>query len=125
MTGRAGTPSSPEEIFRNSPEGLALFHVVRASLPSDVAVTERATASQIAFRNRRAFAYVWNPRQHLKTRVAAVLSFVLPRRLESPRIKEVVQPSPGLWMHHVELNAAEDVDAEVKTWLREAFDAAA
>jgi hypothetical protein len=57
--------------------------------------------------------------------VPAVLSIALSRRVDSSRFKEVVQPSRGVWMHHLELNTAGDVDAEVTAWLREAFDAAA
>jgi hypothetical protein len=124
MTGSAGTPSTPEELFSNSPEGLQLCQVVRSAVLSACPAVERTTTSQVAFRNRRGFAYVWNPRQHLKTEVPAVLSIALPRRIESARFKEVVQPSRGVWMHHLELATADDVDAEVIQWLREAFEAA-
>ena len=124
MTGSAGAPSTPEALFGNSPEGLQLCHVVRSAILGAVPAVERTTTSQVAFRNRRGFAYVWNPRQHLKTDVPAVLSIALPRRLESVRFKEVVHPSPGVWMHHLELLTADDVDSEVTGWLREAFEAA-
>jgi hypothetical protein len=125
MTGRAGTASTPEDVFRNSPDGLRLCHAVRDAILSAVPATVRTTTSQVAFRNRRGFAYVWNPRQHLKTGIPAVLSIALPRRVESPRFKEVAHPSPGVWMHHLELRTAEDVDEEVTAWLTDAFDAAA
>lgn len=124
MTGSAGTPSTPEELFSNSPEGLQLCQVVRSAILSAGPAVERTTTSQVAFRNRRGFAYFWNPRQHLKTEVPAVLSIALPRRIESARFKEVVHPSRGVWMHHLELATADDVDAEVIEWLREAFEAA-
>lgn len=90
-----------------------------------VPATVRTTTSQVAFRNRRGFAYIWNPRRHLRTGVPAVLSIALSRRVESSRFKEVVHPSHGVWMHHLELNTPGGVDAEVAAWLREAFDAAA
>ena len=125
MTGSAGTASTPEEIFSNSPAGLQLCQAVRAAILGTVPATERTTTSQVAFRNRRGFAYVWNPRRYLKTEVPAVLSIALSRRVVSSRFKEVVHPSPGVWMHHLELNTPGDVDAEVTAWLREAFDAAA
>ncbi len=124
MTGSAGTPSTPEELFSNSPEGLQLCQVVRSAILGNGPAAERTTTSQVAFRNRRGFAYVWNPRQHLKSDVPAVLSIALPRRIDSARFKEVVHPSPAVWMHHLELVSAADVDTEVTEWLREAFEAA-
>lgn len=124
MTSSAGTPSTPEALFSNSPEGLELCQVVRSAILSNGPAVERTTTSQVAFRNRRGFAYVWNPRQHLKTDVPAVLSIALPRHIVSARFKEVVHPSPGIWMHHLELLTPHDVDSEVTEWLREAFDAA-
>ena len=125
MTDSAGTASTPEEVFRDSPAGLQLCEAVHGAIMNAVPATVRTTSSQVAFRNRRGFAYVWNPRRHLRTGVPAVLSIALSRRIDSPRFKEVVQPSRGVWMHHLELNTAGDVDAEVAGWLREAFDAAA
>jgi hypothetical protein len=94
VTGGAGAASTPEEVFSNSPEGLLLCHAVRDAILSAVPATERTTTSQVAFRNRRGFAYVWNPRRYLKTEVAAVLSIALSRRVESSRFKEVAHPSP-------------------------------
>ncbi|HEY8699693.1 MAG TPA: DUF5655 domain-containing protein [Arthrobacter sp.] len=54
-----------------------------------------------------------------------ILSIALPRRVESPRFKEIVHPSPNIWMHHLELLTPDQLDAEVAEWLREAFEAAA
>ncbi len=125
MTGGASTASTPEKVFSYSPEGLRLCHAVRDAILGAVPATERTTTSQVAFRIRRGFAYVWNPRRYLKTEVAAVLSIALSRRVESSRFKEVVHASPDVWMHHLELVTADDVDEEVTAWLTEAFGAAA
>ena len=51
----------------------------------------------------------------------AVLSVALSRRVESVRVKQVVQPSPRVWMHHLELASPDEVDDEVAGWLREAW----
>ena len=125
MTGSAGAASTPEEVFSNSPEGLRLCDAVRDTIRTVGPATERTTTSQVAFRNRRGFAYVWNPRRYLKTGIPAVLSIALSRRVESSRFKEVVHASPGVWMHHLELVTADDIDEEVTAWLTEAFGAAA
>jgi hypothetical protein len=50
-----------------------------------------------------------------------VLSVFLRRRHGSPRWKEVVEPKPGRFTHHVELGAAKEVDNEVRGWLSEAW----
>ena len=64
----------------------------------------RVTKSQIAFRRRKGFAYVWRPGQYLKSDVPAVLSIALPREVASDRFKEVAHPSAKVWMHHLELS---------------------
>jgi hypothetical protein len=48
----------------------------------------------------------------------------LPRRSRSARWKSVVEPRPGLFMHHLEVHVARDLDAEVGRWLRQAWNAA-
>jgi hypothetical protein len=122
--------STPEEVFGGSPRGLELFHAVERLLaaagPAGAAspAEMRASKSQVAFRGKRGFAYMWWPGRYLKSDVPAVLSIALPRRIDSPRFKEVVNPSPGVWMHHLELRSEQDLDAEVAGWLGQAREAA-
>jgi hypothetical protein len=124
QAGPSGTASTPEQVFSGSPDGLRICAAVQRLIARHAQATMRTTTSQVAFRNRRGFAYVWNPRRHLKTNVPAVLSIAMPRRLESGRFKEIVSPSRGIWMHHLELNGVDEVDGEVADWLAEAFEAA-
>lgn len=114
-----------EKFFAGDAEGLRVYAKIAASI-RDIGPTEiRVSKSQVAFRRRRGFAFVWRPDMYLKpTGVAAVLSIALPRRLESPRFKSVVNPSPGVWMHHIELRIAREVDAHVRAWLAEAYGSA-
>jgi hypothetical protein len=85
----------------------------------------RVTKSQVAFRRRRGFAYLWLPGSWLARPAAeVVLSVALPRQDGSARFKEVVHPSPRVWMHHLELGSPEELDEEVIGWLREAFESA-
>ncbi len=97
-----------------------------AAVVGEVGPSERRiTKSQIAWRRRRGFARVWTPDRYLHGDGAPlVLSVALPRRDASPRWKEVVEPRPGHWMHHLELRAEDDVDDDVAAWLREAWAAA-
>jgi hypothetical protein len=118
--------ATPEEFFAGSDTGLAVYGRVRAvvaGLADDVTV--RTSKSQVAFRRRRGFAYLWRPGQYLRHPAAeVVLSVALPRELRSQRWKEVAHPSAGTWMHHLEVHSPADVDDEVRDWLREAAEAA-
>ena len=116
--------STPEEVFSGSPRGLELFHAVEAMLAAPTPPAIRATKSQVAFREKRGFAYIWWPGRYIASEVPAVLSIALPRRIDSGRFKEVVNPSPGMWMHHLELRTVDELDGEVAGWLREARQAA-
>ena len=84
----------------------------------------RVTKSQISFRRRRGFAYLWRPGTYIKSTVPVVLSLALPRNAASSRFKQIVHPSPAIWMHHLELRDITALDREVEEWMREAYDAA-
>ena len=71
----------------------AVAHMVAALGPAQI----RVTKSQIAFRRRTGFAYVWMPNMYLgRGYVPLVLTIGLRRRDASARWKQVVEPSPGL-----------------------------
>lgn len=110
-----------EEFFDGAPQGLAIHLAVAEAVASIGPADTRVTRSQIAFRNRRGFAYVWRPDRYVRSEVPAVLSIALSRRLDSERFKSVVQPAPRVWMHHLELSDPGEVDAEVVGWLAEAY----
>lgn len=122
MTGVAGR--SPEDLFDGFPRGLAVCRAVEQAVAAigDAAVV--VSKSQVAFRRRRGFAYVWRPGQYVDSEVPAVLSLALPREVLSHRFKEVVHPSSQVWMHHLELDDAAQVDNQVRAWLQEAYDGA-
>ncbi|WP_043497657.1 DUF5655 domain-containing protein [Georgenia sp. SUBG003] len=84
----------------------------------------RVSRSQIAFRRRRGFAFLWRPAQYVRSDFPAVLSIALPQAETSHRFKEVVHPSGRVWMHHLELDDVAQVDDEVAGWLARAYDAA-
>jgi hypothetical protein len=113
---------TPEDYFDGFPEGLALYKAVEDAIATIGQATVRVTKSQIAFRRRKGFAYVWRPGQHVKSEVPAVLSIALPREVASKRFKSVVHPSIKVWMHHIELNMPAQIDDEVREWLTEAYD---
>jgi hypothetical protein len=108
-------------LFRGFPETLAIFQTLERMVARIGVASVRATRSQVAFRRRRGFAYVWRPGQYVRSDVPAVLSIALGREARSGRFKSVVHPSPGVWMHHVELHDVSEVDDQIWAWLREAY----
>ena len=50
-----------------------------------------------------------------------VLTLALRRQDPSPRWKQIVEPYPGRFTHHLELFSPAEVDEEVENWLNEAW----
>lgn len=117
--------ATPDDFFAGEPVATATWRAVHAIVASRGPVEVRVSRSQIALRRRRGLAYLWVPGRYLRGRGApVVVSIVLGRRDASPRWKEVVQPSPRQWMHHLEVTDPAQVDDEVAAWLREAWERA-
>jgi len=126
MPGR-GEPVTLDEYFATAdPLSRELFEAVRGLIEPLGEVEVRPTKSQVAFARRRAFAWTWMPAQYLRTRALAplVLTLDLPRHDDSPRWKQVVEPKPGRFTHHLELYSTKDLDDEVLRWIREAWELA-
>jgi len=114
-----------DEYFSGHDDSRMLFEVVREAVAGIGDADVRATKSQVAFRRRVGFAWVWMPGLYLHGRGAPlVLTVDLRRRDDSTRWKEVVEPRPGRYTHHLEVFTADDVDETVREWLREAWEAA-
>jgi hypothetical protein len=115
-----------DEYFDGHDESRQLFDALRGIMESIGTTEIRVTKSQVAFRRRKAFAWAWMPGNYLRGRVAPlVLTLAFRNRDTSPRWKEIVEPSPGRFMHHLELYSTGDLDDEVITWLRNAWTQAA
>jgi len=113
-----------ENLFRGFPDGLAICRRVQDVVAAIGAAPVSVTKSQLAFRRRRGFAYVWRPGQYVDSDVPAVLSIALPRQVTSDRFKSVVHPAKNIWMHHLELRDVSEVDDEVRGWLEDAYSSA-
>jgi len=121
----SGTGPSPEELFEGRELALEAYRRVATILAEIGPVTVAVTRSQVAFRRRRGFAYLWLPGRWLRRPGAeVVLSIALDHRLDTTRFKEVVQTARTTWMHHLELRIPDEIDAEVGAWLREAWERA-
>lgn len=115
-----------DKFFAGRDDSRQLFDVLRAAVEAIGPVQLRTGKSQVSFSRRTAFAWAWIPGRYLRgTQAPLVLTLALRRRDASPRWKEIVEPTPGRFTHHLELYASGDIDDEVKTWLREAWQTAA
>ena len=111
-----------ETFFGGHDDSRLLFEAVGACVESIGDAEIRVSTSQVGFYRRTGFAYVWMPGQYLgETDVPLVLTVALRHRDTSPRWKEVVEPAPGRFTHHLELRSPDEVDAEVRDWLAEAW----
>ena len=119
------SPVTLRDYLDEHEDSRALLERLRQVVVEVGRVDERETKSQLAFRRRRTFALAWAPRQYLGPRGAPlVLSVLLPERDPDPRWKEVVEPRPGVFVHHLELHVTGDLDQQVRSWIRRAYDAA-
>lgn len=113
--------ATPDEFFAGHSIGAEIFNRVEAALLGIDGLQVGVTKSQVAFRRKRGFAYLWLPGQYLKgPHAEVVLSIALGHEDGSPRWKEVSRASSKHWIHHLEVNDPGDIDAEVVAWLLEA-----
>lgn len=106
-----------DEWFADWPDELRAVHEEIADhlrqLGEDVIVD--AVAVGIFYKRASTFAELRPRYDHL------VLSFGLPRRVDSPRFSRVVTWSTRRTGHYVPLKGPHDVDDEVRGWLTEAY----
>lgn len=111
-----------DEFFAGQDASREIFEAVRRAVEASGPVELRVSKSQVSFRRRKAFAWVWMPGQYLRGKTAPlVLTLSFPYQDLSPRWKEVVEPRPGRFTHHLELYCVADIDDEVRRWLRDAW----
>ncbi len=111
-----------DEFFSDQEPSRQLFEAVRSAIEILGPAELRVMKSGISFRRRKPFASVWMPEKYLRRKAAPlVLTIYLRHRDASPRWKQVVEPYPGRFTHHLELYSIEDIDAEVQGWLQEAW----
>ena len=91
-------------------------------------VNKRVQKTQITFSNRHVFACVSFARVKRKAELPMrfiVITIGLPAPLDSERVAVKTEPYPGRWTHHIVVNKPEELDEELLSWVREAYDFAA
>jgi hypothetical protein len=115
-----------DEFFSGREASRRIFDVLSAAITALGPAEMRVTVGRVAFRRGKAFAWAWVPGMYLRGRGAPlVLTLSFAQRGASPRWKQIVEPAPRRFTHHLELWSEAEIDAEVCAWLREAWDAAA
>ena len=110
------------EFFKDQETSRQLFEAINNIVQTFGVAELRVTRSQIAFRRRKAFAWVWMPGKYLRGKTAPlVLTLSFRLRDPSPRWKEIVEPAPGRFTHHLELYSTEEIDDQIRNWLHEAW----
>ena len=120
------TELSADELFffNEHTRSLPLYALLRRELAGATPdVRTEVKKTQISFFARRMFAAVsFLPVRRAKDRPKDYLTLTLglPRRLDSPRVDAVSEPWPGRWTHHLLLSREDDLDDELRVWIREA-----
>ena len=111
-----------DEYFEGYEESRRLFEIIYSAIQDLGPVELRVTKSQVAFCRRKPFAWAWIPAKYLHRKSAPlVLTIGFRHRDSSPRWKEIVEPKPGRFTHHLELYSANEIDDEVRGWLQGAW----
>jgi hypothetical protein len=117
--------TGPAAFFGEHELSLQIFLTIQGAVESAGPAVITVSKSQISFRRHKSFAWVWRPGQYLKGKTAPlVITFSFPYRHSSPRWKQIVEPKPGRFTHHLELFSIEDVNDEVSGWIQAAWAAA-
>lgn len=126
MTNKTGN-TDINTLLEENPAMRALYEAVFEYLKSLGPVEALPHKTQISFGGKdfkTNFAFVWAP-EMINNRFpenSIMLTIDLPRHETSPLVHESVDLRPGRWAHHILLEKADDLDDEVKGWLRESFE---
>ena len=93
-------------FFSKMPEVIPIYERIEEKILErfkDVSIEIEKT--QITFKSKRGFVYVWLPISKMKSRPEyyVVLSFGLNKKIESSRIAESVEIHKNRWMHHLDI----------------------
>ena len=99
----------------------ALFRRMEMEFP-DASV--KVQKSQISFYGRHLFGAASLPVRRKKNwpEHCIVVTMGLSYQMESPRVAVAVEPYPGRWTHHVLVSEEEQIDDELISWLRKAYE---
>ena len=116
-------------FFDQHMEALPLYRAFEEILFDSFPVAnKRVQKTQITFSNRHVFACVSFARVKRKDELPMgylVVTLGLPVPLDSERVAVKTEPYPGRWTHHIVVSKQEELNEELLSWVREAYDFAA
>lgn len=112
------------DFFKDFPGTNELFDLVANYIDRLGKIETEVTKSQISFGAKRKFAWVWLPQKWIKKapQSSIVLTIGLRRQINDQRIKEVKEPYPGRFVHHIVLHDKNEFDEAIQLWLKEAYE---
>ena len=113
-------------FFNQHPDSLPLYEAFEDILFDSFPIVEkRVQKTQITFSNRHVFACISFARVKRKAELPEgymVITLGLPAPLDSVRVAVKTEPYPGRWTHHIVVSSPEELDEELLSWVREAYD---
>lgn len=113
-------------FFDQHLDALALYQAFEERIfDSFPVVNKRVQKTQITFSNRDVFSCISFARVKQKSELPEgymVVTLGLHYPLESKRVAVKTEPYPGRWMHHIAVCKPEDLDKELFSWIREAYE---
>jgi len=107
--------SIEDHLARTSPEVRSAFAALLEVLSSIGPHEVIALKTMLVFRVASNFAGATLTRSRID------LGFFLSQQVRHPRVRRIERLSPTKLAHHVHLEAASEIDAELRAWLREAY----
>ena len=113
-------------FFDQQPEALPLYEAfARAVSAQHPDRRIKVQKSQISFFNRHMFACVSFLRVKKKKELPSpylVVTLGLPHPLDSARAAVQSEPYPGRWTSHIVIGKQDEIDAELLSWVGEAYE---
>ena len=113
-------------FFDQHPDALPLYRAFEELLfDSFPVVNKRVQKTQITFSNRHVFVCISFARVKRKAELPEgymVITLGLHSPLDSGRVAVKTEPYPGRWTHHIVVNKPEELDEELFSWIREAYE---
>ena len=104
---------------------LSLYEPLEARLLAFPGTSIRVQKTQITFSNRHVYACASFLRVRRKAELPdpyLVLTLGMPYPLESGRVAVKTEPYPGRWTTHILLSRPDELDEELFSWAKEAYD---
>lgn len=112
-------------FFHEHAEALSLYEPLEARLLAFPGTSIRVQKTQITFSNRHVYACASFLRVRRKAELPdpyLVLTLGMPYPLESGRVAAKTEPYPGRWTIHILLSRPDELDEELFSWAKEAYD---